>query len=66
MLRLLQSGDIALVKHYCNIKELDRLSEDLDIDEEELKDKCINDLLFAKVVAYSTTKQAAVKCFNWW
>ena len=36
MLRLLQSGDITLVKHYCNIKELHRLLEDLDIDEERL------------------------------
>ena len=48
MLRLLQSGDITLVKHYCNIKELHRLLEDLDINEEELINKCADDLLFAK------------------
>ena len=59
MLRLLQSGDITLVKHYCNVKELDRLLEDLDIDEEELIDKCIDDLLFAKVVARQISKMAS-------
>ena len=51
MLRLLQSGDITLVKHLCNIKELSRLLEDLDINEEQLLQKCSNDLLFAKVVS---------------
>ena len=46
MLRLLQSGDITLVKHFCNTKELGRLLEDLDINEEQLLQKCANDLLF--------------------
>ena len=40
MLKLLQSGDITLVKRFCNIKELSRLLEDLDIDEERLINKC--------------------------
>ena len=59
MLRLLQSGDITLVKHYCNIKELHRLLEDLDIDEERLINKCADDLLFAKVVARQISKMAS-------
>ena len=59
MLRLLQSGDITLVKHYCNIKELSRLLEDLDIDEERLINKCTDDLLFAKVVARQISKMAS-------
>ena len=57
MLHLLQSGDITLVKHYCNIKELHRLLEDLDINEEELINKCADDLLFAKVVARQISKK---------
>ena len=48
MLRLLQSGDITLVKHLCNIKEFHRLLEDLDINEEQLLQKCANDLLSNK------------------
>ena len=59
MLRLLLSGDITLVKHYCNIKELHRLLEDLDIDEERLINKCADDLLFAKVVARQISKMAS-------
>ena len=59
MLCLLQSGDITLVKYFCNNKELDRLLEDLDIDEEELIDKCIDHLLFAKVVARQISKMAS-------
>ena len=41
MLRLLQSGDITLVKHYCNTKEHSRLLEDLQIDEKRLINKCL-------------------------
>ena len=59
MLRLLQSGDITLVKHYCNIKELHRLLEYLDNDEERLINKCVDDLLFAKVVARQISKMAS-------
>ena len=59
MLRLLQSGDITLVKHLCNIKELSRLLEDLDINEEQLLQKCANDLLFAKVVSRQISKMAS-------
>ena len=40
MLRLLQSGDITLIKHYCNTKELSRLLRDLDINEDKLIHKC--------------------------
>ena len=40
MLKLLQCGDITLVKRFCNIKELSRLLEDLQIDEEQLLQKC--------------------------
>ena len=36
MLKLLRSGDITLVKRYCNIKELSRLLEDLDIDNKQM------------------------------
>ena len=61
MLRLLHSGDITLVKHYCNIKELHRLLEDLDIDEERLINKCADDLLFAKVVARQISKMASLQ-----
>ena len=59
MLRLLQSGDITLDKHYCNIKELHRLLEDLDINEEILINKCADDLLFAKVVSRQISKMAS-------
>ena len=59
MLRLLQSGDITLVKHLCNIKELSRLLEDLQIDEEQLLQKCANDLLFAKVISRQISKMAS-------
>ena len=59
MLRLLQSGDITLVKHHCNIKELSRLLEDLQIDEEQLLQKCANDVLFAKVVSRQISKMAS-------
>ena len=51
MLKLLQSGDITLVKRFCNIKELSRLLEDLEINEQMLINKCVEDLLFAKTVA---------------
>ena len=51
MLKLLQSGNITLVKRYCNIKELGRLLEDLEINEQMLINKCVEDLLFAKTVA---------------
>ena len=43
MLHLLQSSDIILLKHFYNIKELDRLLEGLDIHEEELINKCKDD-----------------------
>ena len=59
MLRLLQSGDITLVKHLCNIKEFHRLLEDLDINEEQLLQKCANDLLFAKVISRQISKMAS-------
>ena len=59
MLRLLQSGDITLIKHLCNIKEFHRLLEDLDINEEQLLQKCANDLLFAKVVSRQISKMAS-------
>ena len=59
MLRLLQSGDITLVKHFCNTKELSRPLEDLDINEEQLLQKCANDLLFAKVVSRQISKMAS-------
>ena len=59
MLQLLQTKNIKLVKHYCNIKELHRLLEDLDIDEERLINKCADDLLFAKVVARQISKMAS-------
>ena len=59
MLRLLQSGDITLVKHYCNTKELSRLLEDLQIDEEQLLQKCKDDLLFAKVISRQISKMAS-------
>ena len=59
MLRLLQSGDITLVKHLCNIKELSRLLEDLQIDEEQLLQKCKDDLLFAKVISRQISKMAS-------
>ena len=59
MLRLLQSGDITLVKHLCNIKELSRLLEDLDINEEQLLQKCKDDLLFAKVISRQISKMAS-------
>ena len=59
MLRLLQSGDITLVKHLCNIKELSRLLEDLQIDDKQLLLKCKDDLLFAKVVSRQISKMAS-------
>ena len=59
MLRLLQSGDITLVKHLCNIKELIRLLEDLQIDEAMLINKCKDDLLFAKVLSRQISKMAS-------
>ena len=59
MLRLLQSGDITLVKHYCNTKELSRLRRDLDINEDKLIDKCKDDLLFAKVISRQISKMAS-------
>ena len=59
MLQLLRTKNILLVKHYCNIKELHRLLEDLDINEEELINKCADDLLFAKVVARQISKMAS-------
>ena len=59
MLKLLQSGDITLVKRFCNIKELSRLLEDLQIDEEQLLQKCKDDLLFAKVVSRQISKMAS-------
>ena len=59
MLRLLQSGDITLVKHFCNTKELSRLLEDLDINEAMLINKCKDDLLFAKVVSRQISKMAS-------
>ena len=58
MLQLLQTKNIKLVKHYCNIKELHRLL-DLDIDEERLINKCADNLLFAKVVARQISKMAS-------
>ena len=48
VLQLLQTKNIKLVKHYCNIKELHRLLEDLDIDEEALIDKCVDDYYLQK------------------
>ena len=59
MLQLLQTKNIKLVKHYCNIKELHRLLEDLDINEEILINKCADDLLFAKVVSRQISKMAS-------
>ena len=59
MLKLLQSGDITLVKRFCNIKELSRLLEDLQIDEEQLLQKCKDDLLFAKVISGQISKMAS-------
>ena len=56
MLQLLRTKHIVLVKHYCNIKEFHRLLEDVDISEEELINKCADDLLFAKVVARQISK----------
>ena len=58
MLRLLQSGDITLVKRYCNTKELSLL-EDLQIDDEQLLQKGKHDLLFAKVVSTQISKMAS-------
>ena len=48
MLQLLQSGDMTLVKRFCNIKELSRLLEDLQIDEEQLLQKCKDDFTICK------------------
>ena len=59
MLQLLQTKNIKLVKHYCNIKELSRLLEDPDIDEEASINKCVDDLLFAKVVSSQISKMAS-------
>ena len=59
MLKLLQSGDITLVKRFCNIKELSRLLKDLQIDEEQLLQKCKDDLLFAKVISRQISKMAS-------
>ena len=59
MLQLLQSGNMTLVKRFCNIKELDRLLKDLEIDEQKLINKCANDLLFAKSVARQISKMAS-------
>ena len=50
---------ITLVKHLCNFKELSRLLEDLQIDEEQLLQKCKDDLLFAKVVSRQISKMAS-------
>ena len=58
MLRLLQSGDIKLVTHLCNTKELSHLLEDLNIDERRLVNKCNDDLLFAKVISRQISKMA--------
>ena len=59
MLQLLQSGNMTLVKRFCNIKELDRLLKDLEIDEQKLINKCVKDLLFAKSVARQISKMAS-------
>ena len=59
MLKLLQSGDITLVKRFCNIKELSRLLEDLQIDDKQLLQKCKDDLLFAKVISRQISKIAS-------
>ena len=59
MLKLLQSGNITLVKHYCNIKELDRLLKDLGDDEEQLIKDCRDNLKYAKVVARQISKMAS-------
>ena len=59
MLQLLQSGNMTLVKRLCNIKELYRLLEDLQIDEEQLLQKCKDDLLFAKVISRQISKMAS-------
>ena len=59
MLQLLQSGDMTLVKRFCNIKELYRLLKDLDIDEQKLINKCADDLLFAKSVGRQISKMAS-------
>ena len=59
MLRLLQSGDIKLVKYFCNTKEISRLLEDLQFDDEQLLQKCSNDLLFAKVISRQISKMAS-------
>ena len=59
MLRLLQSGDIKLIKHFCNTKELSRLLKDLQIDDEQLLQKCSNDVLFAKVISRQISKMAS-------
>ena len=59
MLQLLQSGNITVVKHFCNNQELNRVLQDLEIDEAELINKCAIDLLFAKVVARQISKVAS-------
>ena len=59
MLKLLRSGDITLVKRFCNIKELSRLLEDLQIDDKQLLQKCKDDLLFAKVISRQISKIAS-------
>ena len=59
MLKLLRSGDITLVKRYCNIKELSRLLEDLQIDDKQLLLKCKGDPLFAKVISRQISKMAS-------
>ena len=59
MLQQLQSGNMTLVKRFCNIKELYRLLKDLDIDEQKLINKCADDLLFAKSVGRQISKMAS-------
>ena len=59
MFDLLQDGDMELVKRDCSINRLYWLLKDLEIDEEELLEKCIVDELFAKIVARQISKTAS-------